>query len=324
MNTNPWEAGAEWLRHQPNLKQLMIDCYMDEDIVAAAERFSTSEEFAEVRRWAVRYGLPQGGRVLDVGAGNGISAYAWAVAGYKVVALEPNPGSAAGAEAIRRLSNQTRVPIEICLEHGERTSFMANSFDLVYCREVLHHAADTNQICSEAFRVLCPGGLMIATREHVIDRPEQLPQFLQQHPTHWLTGTEMAYSLSKYHGVLMQAGFEIVRIYGPMDTVVNYYPTSSAKANAQALRSAQARLGHIVGSVVGRTSWWQAFWRAWQSRKASSPGRLYSFVAMKPPHRHRCFRGWFARQVFEPMISFLTKGMPLLSLNHPINSVSVI
>jgi len=280
MNTNPWEAEAEWLRQQPNLKQLMIDCYMDEDIVAAAERFSKSEEFAEVRRWAVRCGLPQGGRILDVGAGKGISAYAWAVAGYKVVALEPNPGSTAGAGAIHRLSNQTGVPIEICLEHGERTGLMGDSFDLVYCREVLHHAANMNQMCSEAFRVLHPGGIMIATREHVIDGPEQLPQFLQQHPTHWLTGTEMAYSLSEYQRALVQAGFKILRTYGPMDTIVNYYPKS---INEQALRSAQARLSCVVGSLVGRTALWQAFWRAWQSHKASSPGRLYSFVAVKPP-----------------------------------------
>ena len=52
MNASPWEAGAEWLRRQPYLKQLMINCYMDEGIVAAAERFSKSEESAEVARLA--------------------------------------------------------------------------------------------------------------------------------------------------------------------------------------------------------------------------------------------------------------------------------
>lgn len=282
MNTNPWETQVEWLRQQPDMKQFIIDCYMDEDVTIAAERFSQSEEFAEVRKWAVHWGLPQGGKVLDVGAGSGISAYAWAVTGYEVVALEPNPGNTAGAGAIRRLSNQTGVPIEICLEHGERTGLTGDSFDLVYCREVLHHAADLNQMCREAFRVLRPGGIMMATREHVVSRPEQLSQFLQQHPTHWLAGTEMAYPLSEYQRALTQAGFKILRTYGPMDTVVNYYPTPSAAVNAQALRSAQAHLGCVVGSVVGRTTWWQAFRRAWHRSRAGSPGRLCSFVAVKP------------------------------------------
>jgi len=253
---------------------------MDEDVTIAAERFSQSEEFAEVRKWAVHWGLPQGGKVLDVGAGSGISSYAWAVAGYEVVALEPNPGDTAGAGVIRRLSNQTGVPIEICLEHGERTGLTGDSFDVVYCREVLHHAADLNQMCRESYRILRPGGIMIATREHVINGPAQLSQFLQQHPTYWLTGTESAYPLSEYQRALMQTGFKILRTYGPMDTVVNYYPTPSAAANAQALRSAKTHLG-FVGSVVGQTTWWQAFWRAWH-RRAGSPGRLCSFVAVKP------------------------------------------
>jgi len=281
MSTNPWEASAEWMRQQPDLKQLTIDCYMEEDIGAAAERFSQSEEFGEVRKWAVDHGLPQGGRIIDIGSGNGISAYAWAAAGYRVVALEPNPGDSTGAGAIRRLSSQTGVPIEVYQEYGERTGLAADSFDLAYCREVLHHAADLNQLCHEAYRILCPGGIMIATREHVISRPEQLPQFLQNHPTHWLTGTEMAYPLTVYKRALRQAGFRILGTYGPMDTVVNYYPASRAAANAQALRSAKAHLGGFIGSLVGRTALWHAFWRAWY-RRFGSPGRLFSFIALKP------------------------------------------
>ncbi len=279
MNSNPWETGAEWLRKQPELKQLVIDCYMDEDVTVAAERFSKGEEFAEVQKWAVRFGLPKGGRVLDIGAGNGISSYAWAIQGYAVMALESNDGNTTGTRAIRRLSKQTGVDIEICLGYGEHIGLKEGSFDLVYCRALLHHTADLNQICREAFRVLRSGGTIIATREHVVDGPEQLAQFLQQHPTHWLTGTEMAYSLPEYQRALVQAGFKILRTYGPIDTVVNYYPKS---INEQALRSAQVQLGCVVGSLVGSTALWQAFWKA-RSRRAGSPGRLCSFVAVKPP-----------------------------------------
>lgn len=118
---------------------------------------------------------------------------------------------------------------------------------------------------------------MIATREHVVNGPAQLSQFLEQHPTHWLTGTEMAYSLSEYQKALVQAGFKILQTYGPMESVVNYYPKS---INEQALRAAQAWLGRPIGSLVGRTALWQAFWKARQS-KANRPGRHYSFVAVK-------------------------------------------
>ena len=40
-------------------------------------------------------------------------------------------------------------------------------FDVVFARAVLHHTRDLELACREMFRVLRPGGIFVAAREHV-------------------------------------------------------------------------------------------------------------------------------------------------------------
>jgi SAM-dependent methyltransferase len=270
----PWEQAVEQLRRDPAQAELVLACYYDDPLRGAAERFAASEEWVALQSW-----LPSRGRVLDLGAGRGISSYAFAKTGWEVIALEPDPSEVVGAGAIRSLSREAGLAIEVVESWGETLPFAEASFDLVYGRAVFHHARDLEAFCNEAFRVLRPGGRLILTREHVLSSEADLDRFLAQHPLHRLYGGEAAYTLDRYLEAVRAAGFAAVRTVGPKSSPVNYFPESSAAVDA-ALRERRAkRIGAIRAFIRG----WSMSNREeeaalWES-KMKVPGRLYSFIA---------------------------------------------
>jgi len=64
----------------------------------------------------------------------------------------------ADAGAIRSLCRETNLDVNVVQEWGERLPFPDSSFDLVYCRQSLHHARDLPRLCREIGRVLRDGG----------------------------------------------------------------------------------------------------------------------------------------------------------------------
>ena len=89
-----WEEAVQWLRDQPEKSELVKFCYYDDPLETAAERFLQSEEWVELVNLLKS---KKSGQVLDIGAGRGISSYAFAKSGYEVTALEPNPSLLVGA-----------------------------------------------------------------------------------------------------------------------------------------------------------------------------------------------------------------------------------
>ena len=155
------------LRGSPANAELLRDSYLDADVQAAALRFAASPEFAEAVELV---GGVRGKSVLDLGAGTGIASWAFAGAGARrVVALEPDPSDVVGQGAIRSLGR--REVIEQVGAYGERLPFQDGEFDVVYARQVLHHARDLRALVSECARVPRPGGSLLACREHVVDDP---------------------------------------------------------------------------------------------------------------------------------------------------------
>lgn len=285
-----WEQAVEWYCSQPGNDAAVAANYFDRDVVAAAKRFSGSPEFrATLRLLPARLRNPRA-KLLEIGAGVGIASYAFAVNGFDVTALEPDPSDIVGAGAIRRVADRTATPIHVVQEWGERLPFVDGEFDVVYARQVLHHARDLRQLCAEAARVLRPSGVFIAVREHVIRSPEDLPAFLASHPLHSLYGGEHAYLLTEYETAIRDAGLSLTQLLGPFESVINYYPATPEQVVENGFRTQMNKFGIRRGTGMlwrwgGRqlTALLPRFAERCQRslRAVYSPGNIFSFIAEK-------------------------------------------
>ncbi|MBI5136925.1 MAG: class I SAM-dependent methyltransferase [Nitrospirae bacterium] len=273
-----WEDAVRWYRNQPDNDLAIRQNYFDLPVRRAAARYADGEEFAEIRRLL---GPGAGRAVLDLGAGQGVSAYALARDGWRVTALEPDPSGEVGAGAIRGLQAETGLPIEVVQEWGERLPFADAVFDCVHGRQVLHHANDLGRMVAEVFRVLKPGGHALFTREHVVDDARQLAVFLKNHPLQHLYGGEHAYPEAAYLATFEKAGFALSDCWGPFDTVINFYPGTEAER----LRRIEDRLNRRwfgLGRWLRRGPADRARCMAAWRRDFRVPGRLYTFWMVKP------------------------------------------
>jgi SAM-dependent methyltransferase len=250
-----WEEAVKWLRDQPEKRGLVLEAYYDDPLVEAATRYWQSEEWGAIRQW-----LPAvPGRALDVGAGRGTAA-------------------------IASLANDAGLPIEVCRQRSERLPYPDGHFDVVFARAALHHIRDLAAAIREFHRVLKPGGRMIAVREHVISRAGDLQAFLDRHPLHSLYGGENALLLDDYVRAIVDAGFKMKRVIRPLDSVMNTAPLNENRLQREIGR----RVGrHVPGAAACIAGLFRipGVWplaRTAMSLADNRPGRLYSFMAVRP------------------------------------------
>jgi 2-polyprenyl-6-hydroxyphenyl methylase/3-demethylubiquinone-9 3-methyltransferase len=96
--------------------------------------------------------------VLDVGCGGGLLAEEFARLGCAVTGVDPSQESLAAA---REHAATQGLAIGYQRGSGEALPFVADSFDVVYCCDVLEHVNDLRQVIAETARVLKPGGVYL-------------------------------------------------------------------------------------------------------------------------------------------------------------------
>ena len=272
------DEAVRTLRADPQCADLVRDAYLGLDVADSARRFQESGEFAEVRR--ILGSRLKGATVLDLGAGCGIASHAFAASGAaRVIAVDPDPSDEVGRGAMARLAGG--FGFEILDGFGEAIPLADSSVDIVYCRQVLHHARNLPQVLRECARVVKPGGIVLACREHVVDDDAQLRRFLADHPINRLAGGENAHALATYLAAITGAGFRIDTVYGPWRSVINAFPAVRSQAELEAVPEARrvrrfGRLGRLAARVPGVRA------LIWRRIDRPVPGRMYSFLAHRP------------------------------------------
>ena len=106
----------------------------------------------------------KGETALDVGAGTGRFTLKLARQGWKVTALDPNPGMLSIAKCAAACES---LPIEFIhspIEDG--LPVPRDAYDLVVCALTLCHVPDLRDAIREFHRVLAPGGHLLITDVH--------------------------------------------------------------------------------------------------------------------------------------------------------------
>lgn len=274
------EVIAEW-REDPKKENLIHHLYYGQDVWDSALRFQKSPEFQSVLQIASEHGKTTGS-ILDIGGGNGVATLAWHNAGYEATLLEPDPSEIVGFGALTPvLKEQGIATISIYEGNAENTTFADDEFDIVYCRQVLHHIQDLPKLMREIRRVLKPDGVFIATREHVISKHGDLQEFWENHDLHRYTGGEYAYLESEYVQALYDefSSVEIIRYY---DSVINYFPLSK-NGLKKAIQKELCRISVFRQLHLCRILSKLPFIQQWVIYRLNEnnhvAGRMYSFIA---------------------------------------------
>lgn len=261
----------------PEGRDLAYLCYYEWDVANAYRRFIKSEEWAALSALLKKYRPPLK-RALDLGAGNGIGSYALSQSGFLVTSLEPDPSELTGYGAIQKFKNFEAVSIDSVSGYGENLPFKKDTFGLVYVRQALHHATDLGLTMSEISRVLAPGGILIATREHIIDDQKSLGIFLENHALHKYTHGEHAYMLEEYLRALNEADLKLEKLFLSWDSVINHYPATNKAVKEKFRKSLIDRYGR-AGILFGYISPLEKAYRHSRSKDDLLPGRMISLVA---------------------------------------------
>ncbi len=99
-------------------------------------------------------------KILEVGSGRGEFLTAMRARGYDIIGVEPDPYK---HEVIKINEKEMGVRVEAIKAPGEELPFDSETFDFIYCNNVLEHCKDPLRLLEESHRVLKTQGLMYCT-----------------------------------------------------------------------------------------------------------------------------------------------------------------
>jgi len=275
-----WEETIEHVRNDPSYKNLVKNSYLDADLSANIDRYHASSEFKETINIFRKYN-PNAKSILDIGSGNGITAINFARLGYDVTVAEPDPSDSVGIGAIRILKEKYKLPnLKLYQSCAEDIEMADESFDIVYFRQAMHHSYDLDKFVLEGSKVLKPGGLLLASRDHVLFHADEKAAFLELHPLQKFYHGENAYTLDEYKNAILKSGLKIESVLKSFDSVINCSEDKAKKLGFQRfIKNIYTKSGIIKkllpGSIKSRMN-------SLLNDEHTPPGRMYSFIAVKP------------------------------------------
>ncbi len=214
-------------------------------------------------------GAADGAPCLDVGCGGGLLAEELSRLGYRVTGVDP---SAPSLETARAHAGQEGLEIEYAVATGEELPFGDESFDVVYCCDVLEHVESLERTIAESARVLRPGGMYLYDTINRTRRSRLLMIKLMQE---WEATRCMEPNLHDWDMFIKPAELDqVMREKGlePRETV----GLAPANPLSVLLNLRRRRQGKITFTEFGQRMGMR------ESRDTSS---LYAGYAMKPPRR---------------------------------------
>ncbi len=261
------------IRQKAKYAELVKWAYFDENIVEAAIRFLRSFEAAQIV-WQIdqllhvnspedRYAF----HIADIGGGRGIVSYALWSAGYQVTLFDIDESDVCGTGAAKNLFRRTQADIRVITADIEHYDNESGPYDLVFCKQVLHHAVDLNRMVFHMARLVRPGGWVYAFKEHVIRIKGDLPIFLKNHPLSEYHTYENAFTRKAYVNAFRKAGLRNIRYWLAVYTPVpkNFRSTINGESN---------RIPTAKGLVRLLKREFRLYW--------PFPGMEFSFIGRKP------------------------------------------
>lgn len=227
-----WEEIIQASQGNPGLDALLRDSYLHHNLIDSLHRFMASEEFAHTIS-EFKETAPHARRILDVGGAGGVMTIAFALSGYEVTLAEPSSdgivGTLAAKELLKFAADQLdatvveRVKIH---QSALENLFLEERYDIVYCRQVVHHFKDPVIALRKIHSLMKDDGVAFLVREHVVFDESDMQNFLDGHPFHRFTRGENAYKSEEYRAFLNDASMELVKEFKFADSPINYFPHS--------------------------------------------------------------------------------------------------
>src|SRR5690348_1388037 len=119
--------------------------YLDADLKLAVARYVESKEFQTIFSILAPKLVPDS-KLLDLGVGRGLTSLAFSARNLPVFAVEYDASPVSGLGALARyLQAQRPASLNVTQADGLRLPFRSGSFDVVFCRSVLHHLNNLGQ-----------------------------------------------------------------------------------------------------------------------------------------------------------------------------------
>jgi len=151
-------------------------------------------EAERTRRLLEKAGIPANPFVLDVGGSAGLGSYLFKPYSPEVVITDIVPFFVQLAEAcLKEIMKVHPVPSGI-----EWLPFKDESFDVVFCRQTLHHSLQPVAAIREMFRVAKEGGIVLISSEPCLSSVDVLKKGREDHRKK-LAGNSGSDVLSKLH-----------------------------------------------------------------------------------------------------------------------------